>query len=72
MRRCCCAAAGWRNYPRRIVKRRGDLVAGIVLGIVIGIAIIAVFVFVFSPDTIDAPSLDRGESSAAPADPGSR
>ncbi|UJA19641.1 hypothetical protein HJD18_05050 [Thermoleophilia bacterium SCSIO 60948] len=40
------------------MKRRGDLVAGILLGIVIGIAIIAVFVFVFSPETIDAPSLD--------------
>ena len=39
---------------------RGDRVIGIVLGIVLGLAIVAIFVFVFSEDTVDAPSIDRG------------
>ncbi len=49
--------------------RRGDRLAGIVLGIALGLAIVAIFVFVFSEDTVDAPSLDeaaRPERSAAP------
>jgi uncharacterized membrane protein required for colicin V production len=41
-----------------------DRALGIVLGIVIGLAIIAVFVFVFSEDTVDAPSLDRDSPPA--------
>ena len=41
-----------------------DRALGIFLGIVIGLAIIAVFVFVFSEDTVDAPSLDRGSPPA--------
>lgn len=41
-----------------------DRALGIFLGLVIGIAIVAVFVFVFSEDTVDAPSIDQG---AAPA-----
>ena len=44
--------------------RRLDLAAGIVLGIVLGIAIVAVFVFVFSEETVDAPRLDRGGGAA--------
>ena len=39
---------------------RGDRVIGIVLGVVLGLAIVAVFVFVFSEDTVDAPSIDKG------------
>ena len=39
-----------------------DLVIGIVAGIALGLAIIAVFVFVFSGDTVDAPSIDRGST----------
>ena len=39
------------------MRRRGDRLIGIVLGIVLGIAIVAVFVFVFSGDTVDAPSI---------------
>jgi uncharacterized membrane protein required for colicin V production len=35
-----------------------DRMVGIVLGLVIGVAIVAVFVFVFSEETVDAPSLD--------------
>jgi hypothetical protein len=41
--------------------RRGDRWIGIVLGIVLGIAIVAVFVFVFSEDTVDAPSIDQAQ-----------
>jgi hypothetical protein len=39
--------------------RKADLAIGIAVGIVLGLAIIAVFVFVFSEDTVDAPSIDR-------------
>ncbi len=39
--------------------RRVDRVAGIALGIVLGLAIVAIFVFVFSEDTVDAPSIDE-------------
>ena len=42
------------------VNRWGDRLLGIVLGLVIGIAIVAVFVFVFSEDTVDAPSIEGG------------
>jgi hypothetical protein len=47
---------------------RGDLILGIVLGIALGIAILAVFVFVFSEQTVDAPSIDRGEQTEGPAE----
>jgi hypothetical protein len=43
--------------------RRADLAIGIVTGIVLGLAIIAVFVFVFSEDTVDAPSIDRATTT---------
>jgi uncharacterized membrane protein required for colicin V production len=36
-----------------------DRLIGIFLGLVLGIAIVAVFVFVFSEETVDAPQLDR-------------
>jgi hypothetical protein len=42
---------------------RGDLAIGIVLGIVLGLAIVAVFVFVFSEDTVDAPSIDHSSQA---------
>lgn len=38
---------------------RGDRLIGIVLGVALGLAIIAIFVFVFSEETIDAPSIDE-------------
>jgi hypothetical protein len=41
------------------MRRHGDRIFGILLGLVLGIAIVAVFVFVFSEETVDAPSLDR-------------
>ena len=49
--------------------RRGDRLIGIVLGILLGLAIVAIFVFVFSEDTVDAPSIDRGTPTEAPAQP---
>jgi uncharacterized membrane protein required for colicin V production len=38
-----------------------DRALGIFLGIVLGLAIVAVFVFVFSEDTVDAPSIDQAQ-----------
>ena len=52
--------------------RRTDLALGIVLGIVLGVAIVAVFVFVFSEDTVDAPSIDDRPQTEQPADGGGR
>jgi hypothetical protein len=49
--------------------RRGDRWIGIVLGIVLGIAIVAVFVFVFSEDTVDAPSIDHSAPAERSAQP---
>ena len=49
--------------------RRGDRLIGIVLGIALGIAIVAVFVFVFSEDTVDAPSIDNNTPTEQPAEP---
>lgn len=46
------------------MSRWSDRVLGIFLGVLLGLAIVAVFVFVFSGDTIDGASLDQG---AAPA-----
>jgi hypothetical protein len=42
---------------------RSDRLIGITIGIVLGLAIIAIFVFVFSEDTVDAPSIDEGVRS---------
>jgi uncharacterized membrane protein required for colicin V production len=49
--------------------RWGDRLIGIVLGIALGIAIVAVFVFVFSEDTVDAPSIDNNTRTEQPAEP---
>jgi len=40
--------------------RRGDRALGIVLGIVLGLVVIALFVFVFSERTVDAPRINNG------------
>jgi hypothetical protein len=40
------------------MSRWGDRILGIVLGLVVGLAIVAVFVFVFSEETVDAPSIE--------------
>jgi hypothetical protein len=51
-------------------RRRIDLWLGIVLGLVLGVAIVAVFVFVFSEETVDAPRLDRNQTpTERPANP---
>lgn len=48
----------------------GDRLVAIVLGLALGIAIVAIFVFVFSEDTVDAPKIDsRGAPAEAPAQP---
>jgi hypothetical protein len=46
------------------MRRRGDRYLGIVLGLLLGLAIVAVFVFYFSGETVDAPSLDEGSKQA--------
>ncbi len=50
---------------------RGDRFLAIVLGLIVGLAIVAVFVFVFSEDAVDAPGLNKGvkaqSTSTAPA-----
>jgi hypothetical protein len=48
---------------------RGDRLFGIVLGLVIGVAIVAVFVFVFSEDTVDAPKIDQGAPTEQSSQP---
>jgi hypothetical protein len=39
---------------------RSDWLIGIAIGIALGVAIVALFVFVFSEDAVDAPALDQG------------
>lgn len=50
---------------------RGDRFLAIVLGLIAGVAIVAIFVFVFSEDTVDDASLNKGAQtqSTAPANP---
>ena len=48
--------------------RSSDRLLGIALGIVVGLAIVAVFVFVFSEDTVDAPSIDPRPQSEQPTE----
>ena len=55
-----------RDRPSRL-RRRADLAIGIVLGIVVGLAVIALFVFVFSEQTVDSASIDNGATTSTPA-----
>jgi hypothetical protein len=48
---------------------RGDRLLGVLLGLALGIAIVAIFVFVFSEDTVDAPSIDESAPTERPAEP---
>jgi hypothetical protein len=43
---------------------RGDRAIGIALGVVIGLVVIVLFVFVFSEDTVDPPSIGGGATTA--------
>ena len=49
---------------------RGDRALGIVLGLLLGIAIVAIFVFVFSEDTIDSAQLEGSGGGQATEEPG--
>ena len=42
-----------------------DRALGIFPGLVLGFAIVAVFVFVFSGETVDAPSIEQSEQAPA-------
>jgi hypothetical protein len=42
---------------------RGDRAIGIILGLALGIAIVAIFVFVFSEETIDSAGLEGGSGT---------
>ena len=48
---------------------RVDLAFGIVLGLVLGVLVVALFVFVFSEDTVDAPSIDNGAQTTTSTAP---
>jgi hypothetical protein len=48
---------------------RGDRAIGIVAGIVLGLIVVALFVFVFSESTVDAPSIGGGPKSTVPSAP---
>ena len=49
--------------------KRGDRLLGIFLGLALGLAIVAVFIFVFSQETVDEPKLDQATpQSEEPAD----
>ena len=47
---------------------RGDRALGVVLGLLLGIAIVAIFVFVFSEETIDSAPLESGQRTEQPAE----
>ncbi len=51
--------------------KRGERVLGIALGLALGLAIVAIFIFVFSEDTVDAPQLDQ-ESTQESEEPAGR
>jgi hypothetical protein len=49
---------------------RSDRLLAILIGIALGLAIVAIFVFVFSEDTVDAPKIDNaGAPTEQPARP---
>jgi hypothetical protein len=47
------------------MRRTSDRILGIVLGLLLGVAIVAIFVFGFSGETVDAPSLETGGQAQA-------
>ena len=63
------------RYRLHRLTRHGDLAIGIAAGIVLGLAVVALFVFVFSEQAVDAPSIHDGgattTTTTTPADAGS-
>jgi len=55
-----------RDRPSGL-RRHSDLAIGIVFGIALGLALIALFVFVFSEQTVDSASIDNGATTSTPA-----
>ena len=51
------------------MPRRGDLAIGIILGLALGIAIVAIFVFVFSEDTIDSAGIEGAQTEQRQTSP---
>ena len=49
--------------------RHRDLMIGIAAGIVLGLAVVALFVFVFSEQAVDAPSISGSPTSTTPTTP---
>jgi hypothetical protein len=45
------------------VRGHGDLAIGILAGIVLGLVVVALFVFVFSEQAVDAPSISGGTTT---------
>jgi hypothetical protein len=43
----------------------GDRIVGVVVGLVLGVGLVAVFVFVFSEETIDSASISSGGAAAS-------
>jgi hypothetical protein len=48
------------------VRGHGDLAIGILAGIVLGLVVVALFVFVFSEQAVDAPSISGGTTTTTP------
>jgi hypothetical protein len=48
------------------LRRHGDLAIGILAGIVLGLVVVALFVFVFSEQAVDAPSISGGATTTTP------
>jgi hypothetical protein len=48
------------------LRRHGDLAIGILAGIVLGLVVVALFVFVFSEQAVDAPSISGGTTTTTP------
>jgi uncharacterized membrane protein required for colicin V production len=48
---------------------RADRAIGIALGLLLGLLVVILFVFVFSEDTVDAPSIDNGAQTTTSTAP---
>jgi hypothetical protein len=57
------------RYRLYRLRRHGDLAIGILAGIVLGLVVVALFVFVFSEQAVDAPSIGGSTTTTTPAPP---